>query len=655
MAKTGILSELGEVLLPQLINQALAANDRVKYRLALLQTARLHADHPHDSFSPLRAERLAAAVDDSSLDDVVGKSWRDEAGLYHMPRLDSLHAQIIDDVRAMLAPLQAAAPRQGSESEQESVDRQPPTTYHRRLEALIASAPDLSQDLVPGTYIDALTSARPDTPDSLHLLVMHLHRELNQLQHTIVGEAICGAETYGLDHGDREFVEAFMRGVARTRRLKFDHPGLDTTAARNGPRLILQNDVGLTDAHVIVIAVEAGAVTITYTDVHLQRLVFFQNLFRSFRVQWSDTISRRSDRLLENLYHLCVGRFESDSGGLRDFLEFAGSRLVFLIDWNRARKRLRRFAPKRICLEVLDWAAAHELGHMAFLRLGGEQFLFDVLQLGDGLALEPGKQLSDILGDGHVREFLQFTLKVSSEGLLAGRAETSIRDTVRAELRHYLVSVRERLLDLAIEHGETIVELATGVLGGLREMAVPLDAGFPGRMARRAKKWEHRADEFLSRSRGLRLPPGESRVPLEMLAMADDAADELEEAAFRLTLLDASANSAALKTLEELAALVLEGTQEYLKAVVNARVVDRYSSRELLDDFLGAVARTTAIEHATDDALRRSEASILKTASDFRALHLCSQIANNLEAAADALMRSALMLNDHILREVMRT
>jgi hypothetical protein len=47
-AKTDILENLGEtaLLLPQLINEALTADDRVKYWLTLFQSARDHADHP---------------------------------------------------------------------------------------------------------------------------------------------------------------------------------------------------------------------------------------------------------------------------------------------------------------------------------------------------------------------------------------------------------------------------------------------------------------------------------------------------------------------------------------------------------------------------------------------------------------------------------
>ena len=62
-----------------------------------------------------------------------------------------------------------------------------------------------------------------------------------------------------------------MRGLSATAGLKFNHPGLATTAMRSGPRLIIQNDIGATDAHVVVITIDGNAVTITYTDVHRSR------------------------------------------------------------------------------------------------------------------------------------------------------------------------------------------------------------------------------------------------------------------------------------------------------------------------------------------------------------------------------------------------
>ena len=68
-------------------------------------------------------------------------------------------------------------------------------------------------------------------------------------------------------------------GCTATERLRFDHPGLGTIATRSGEALVIQNDLGETDAHVVGRPGDGRIVTITYTDVHLARLLFFQGLF----------------------------------------------------------------------------------------------------------------------------------------------------------------------------------------------------------------------------------------------------------------------------------------------------------------------------------------------------------------------------------------
>lgn len=73
MTKARIVGELGEagLLLPALVNEALAANDRAKYLMTLLQVAREHADHPDLAATDLKQERLACGVVDAELDTVV--------------------------------------------------------------------------------------------------------------------------------------------------------------------------------------------------------------------------------------------------------------------------------------------------------------------------------------------------------------------------------------------------------------------------------------------------------------------------------------------------------------------------------------------------------------------------------------------------------
>jgi hypothetical protein len=56
LKKKSIVWELGEeeLLLPEFVNFALTANDRIKYYLTLLQTAKEKAEHPQLKFPSLR-------------------------------------------------------------------------------------------------------------------------------------------------------------------------------------------------------------------------------------------------------------------------------------------------------------------------------------------------------------------------------------------------------------------------------------------------------------------------------------------------------------------------------------------------------------------------------------------------------------------------
>ncbi|MCI0701593.1 MAG: hypothetical protein L0241_10970 [Planctomycetia bacterium] len=646
MSKAQIIGELGEraLLLPALVNEGLTANDRAKYRMTLLQSAREHADHPHRKTSDLKRERLAANEPDAELDAVVNRSRKEDRDTYSIHRGRQICEALVEDVRRMLAPLRAIG-------NGEARNKHTATDYEKRLNAILAQTPPPANDHISRTTIDRLTSGSRTEGDSLHLLVMDLHKELNKLQKRLATETIAGASVYGIEDEDRPLIAAFMAGLNRTRELKFDHPGLGTTATRSNGRLVIQNDIGVTAAHVLVIHVEADRVTLTYTDVHIERVLFFQSLFERFAVHWQDTVSKRAAGLGEDLYHLCLGTYTAQSPAERlAYLTHLGSRLVFLIDWNRARKRLRKFAKRRVCLSVLRWAADNDYGHMAFLVLGGDQLIFDALRTAGRLSLPPAGLLSDILGPERTAEFLKFTLQTASEGLREGRSEFLIRDEISAELRHYIDTAHQGLLASASEQASLAVELATAA-GDLLGPSGS-DRDFVKRTVKRARKWEHQADEIVRRTRGSR---GEDSAPIiNLLIHADDIADALEDAIYRLSLLLANDPPAPSAALSELAGLVVEGAREYLKAVENARCLHRGSSREQVEDFLHAVDRVLKVEHQSDDAHRQAQAEVLDFTGDFKQWHLTSRVADKFEEAADAMLRVALLLRDYILSEVLR-
>jgi hypothetical protein len=292
--KTRILDSLNErtLLLPSLVNMALAANDRVKYRFTLLQTAQSHAERPEAPSTRLRSERMAAGVQDGQLDEVVDGSLKVDGGRYRIPMSPAIVREALADVAEMLEPLRTAEVADAGD-------------YAQRLQAF--ALPEIRNDELAAETIRTLTSGDRASGDSLHLLVMDMHRALNALQASLAGETIDGCRAYGIRDADRPLIAAFMAGVNRTAPLKFDHPGLSATATRVGDKLVLQNDIGTTDAHVLVVLVVGRSVTVTYTDVHLPRLLFFQSLFEDHDVKWNDTRSRKDSGMEDGVYHLCVG------------------------------------------------------------------------------------------------------------------------------------------------------------------------------------------------------------------------------------------------------------------------------------------------------------------------------------------------------------
>jgi uncharacterized protein Yka (UPF0111/DUF47 family) len=474
------------------------------------------------------------------------------------------------------------------------------------------------------------------------------------MQASIASETIEGAKVYEIKPGERALIKAFMRGVNETAALKFDHAGLGTTATHANDRLVIQNDIGTTDAHVLVVHVSETSVAVTYTDVHLQRLMFFESLFERYHVRWDDTLSRKDRSLEDGVYHLSVGRYEArNRAELEEYLSFLGSRLVFLIDWNRARKRLRNFLSRERVLQILKWSADENYGHMAFLKCGGETLIYDAFEFVARGAYRLGQRLDEILGADEATQYLKFVLRTCSHGLRQGLAEALIRDEIKAELLNYLRSAQQTLLDMAAEQAALIVELASGLRDALLKAKLPEGSQRIGENAVRAKEWERQADMLVSNGRDA-VRAGETGLFYRsLLEAADDVADHLEEACFHFTLLPEDPWQDHLyQPVVGLAGLVVQGTQEYLKALETTRYLHRGAMREDVQDFLESVHRISAVEQRTDEAQRAVKKAFVRDHIGHTLLYAYTEAVKSLEHSADALMRAGLMLRDHVLTEV---
>ena len=636
--KTQILAAIGETELQPVASlaAALEANDRIKYIFSLLQMALANADHPNGTPATLKRERVACGIDDPDLDAVVAGARMDRT-FCRVPGAAGIVARIADDVQLMAAPVLAAKPDEMT------------ARVAGLLGALPAMLSGTGGDLIDPAAVSAMMRAGHGGPDSLHRLVMDLHKRINAMQAARATETLDGASVYSLDVADRALVSAFMAGVNRTAKLKFTHPGLATTATRAGCRVLIQNDIGTTDAHVLVVHVQetdakGWAVSVTYTDVHAERLAFFQDMLSAHAVTWD---SPRTAVLAAGApFYLTTGRMEAkDAASCLSYLNVLGSRLVFLIDWNHARKQLRAFLRGPDRLALLRSAAEADIGHRAFLELGGAKLVNQAIEATAGSSMHFGDRLCDVLGDAETSEFMSFVLRAATEGLLSGQSHALIRDRIRVTLATHFSNEGRQLLRLAADHAGLVFEIASLVRDGLQA-----EAHGSGKRARRAQRYEHDADQLVGETReAVRRRPGYA-VFLPLLEMADEAADGLEDAAFLLDL--DTLQGKPLEALQTLADLLVEASQEWVKAVGHAAQIGLAASRAETEDFLAAIDRVAALEHQADAAERALAATAIRHAKDFRTLHLSTTVGGKLEAAADALKHASLILRDHVLEDV---
>ena len=640
MAKSRIISLLGEdaLALPAALDAALIANERAKYVFSLLQMAASHADDPGQLEENLKSERIACGLIETCLDRVVAETMGDGRGNYAFPEGKRLCQILEDALAAMVRPLALA--------------HEPPAQvehFQARIAGLGPVLAGLEQELVSGETITALTSGKPASGDSAHVLVMDLHKELNRLVGAVAEETIDGAKTFRLGPEDRPLIQAFMAGLSRTAPLKFDHPGLATTAMRAGDRLVIENDIGETEAHVLVVAIQGLNVTVTYSDVHVQRLRFFERMLSESGLQWEEMRPHQDSSLgADNLFYATVGRYSpEDEAGLRRCLEWIASRLVFLIDWNKARKSLRLLVSKELAIELLDWAADHSLGHRAFLQLGGADLVYDALETAACSPIRKGEPLAETMGRDAARDFLRFVLEATSTGLREGRSRSLMQDRIRVEVFNHIRSAEQQLLAGAMNHASVIMELARGL-----EAALKHDIQ---NYAERAKTLETRGDEIVKETRETVRRVAGTEIYRRTLEIADDAADALEEASYLAGLRTSLRTAETLpQSLLELAALATDGSAAYRRFLELAPGMHRGASREAIEAFLASADEVARIEHTTDAKEREVTSGLFTSdATDPRRLLLVSGIARQIEAAVDALLHASFVLRDHVLGDIL--
>jgi len=638
--KERIIERIGArgLLLPELINRSLAAADRAKYYLALLQAAVLHAQSPHQPPSTLNDEREASGIDDETLDAVVGNSRQLSPDACLIPRANEIFDALSSDLRLMAEPLRIAAVADAELNER--VDG-----YEHRVAEHLAQLPRNDDDHIPTRALDALTRRGSDGHDTVHQLITDLHWELNHLHVGVSVESLEGATAYGLTETDRQLLRAFMRGVNETAPLKFDHEGLGTTATRDRERLTIQNDLGSGDAHTIVVQVSGLTATLIYTDSHKARAAFLQRLLESRGVQWQPVPGNG-----DGAHEMYVGRCTTErQEELEQYLTFLGSRLVFLIDWNRARKRLARLVKQADATMLLKWAADNNVGHRAFLQAGDAHLIHTALERTAPRQMRVGVRLDQLLGRDSACAFLMTALAITSAGLTNHRSQRLIEDEIEAELITYLETVDQTVLTAVADHAALLSALSDRLRGAVIQLRGHDSIEDATRTADVAKQWEQRAEEIVRRSTRLLAHTNDGHDLRRLLTEAESVAEVLEQAAFTLTLVPAQTDHKGVALLDDLADLVNQGAREYVRCVEDAREIRRATTRVELERLLVAVDRLSELEHQSATAERALETSLLQRSNDFREVHVLSAMARSFQRAIESLSRCSMIVRDYVL------
>jgi uncharacterized protein Yka (UPF0111/DUF47 family) len=632
--KEGAVASLGQstLLLPAWIKAALQANDRLKLYLSVLQSAAQRAAHPTTSSVDWTREIAHLNLRQATwLKDVTTTAYLQDQTLI-VPQLSLWLEALATDLGIMARPVCDIVEHRHADLEARR------DHWFKRIEEL-----GDEEGLNPQA-LNELTRGNRQGGDSFHLLVMDLHKQLNAMAIAVATEDVDGAHVWQIEAGDRPLIQAFMRGLARTAPLKFNHPGLDTAVTRNGERLLIQNDIGTNDAHVLVIEVEKRTIVLTYSDLHVARFGFFRQMLEGIGFEWTVFDPRTTDGLNEGKpYRVGNAVFKAaDNDSLRTALEAVGSRIVFVIDWNRARKRLQAFVRKPIALAVLRFAAERDLGHMAWLLAGGEQLVYEAMQAVDGDAFRIGDRLDQVLGESATQNFLQDLLRVASVKMREQLPVALIADEARLLLARELQR-RSHEYDLLAEHAAFCHALALALSEGLEFSRSTPEA------LQRAKDWERKADHLLmeARRRAERQPRWLPMV--QLLENMDDIADALEEASFihSMTLaaplggLPPSVNA----VIGELADTTLAAIQDQIKAIEIARHMSEHTDPADSEAFLQSLWRMLRAERICDDLLRTARVRIVET------LHaspvswsLATELTGTIENATDSLLAAGYAL-----------
>jgi hypothetical protein len=380
------------------------------------------------------------------------------------------------------------------------------------------------------------------------------------------------------------------------------------------------------------------------------RAKFFTGLFEDFAVQWSGLERKNAAGLGEDgAFYLVTGRYAVDDKHCAAFLEAIGASLVFLIDWNKARKVLRTLVPKSDAVHVLDWAARHRFGHRGFLELGGSELIASAVRHAAPTRIGFGERLDQSLGREAAIDFLKTVLRVSAEALLAGGSIRLARDRIEADLNRHLQRVDSTLLKIVVRQAGLAREIAAGISQFVAEQNAnqPFDRAA---LALQARRIEEKADRIAVEARSEIARLDADRSIERLVNRVEEAIDELEQAAFVASLVPSQIAEDLIKPLSELCDAAVSGAEAAAIAAAAAADVPE-GHRVDSEDALAAVGRLIEAEHVGDAAERAIMAILLRGDFDLKCALSVLELTRALERATDRFAGFGHLLREYVIAD----
>jgi uncharacterized protein Yka (UPF0111/DUF47 family) len=257
-----------------------------------------------------------------------------------------------------------------------------------------------------------------------------------------------------------------------------------------------------------------------------------------------------------------------------------------------------------------------------------------------------GDDLSDVLGREATLKFLKSALRLSTEALRDGKPVRAVREMLEADLVQRIERNETALLTIVVRQLGLARDIATGIAkdiaDGRRRQADPASN------AAKAKRIEQKADVIALDACQAIARAAASPIITQLVDTAENTIDELEQAAFLASLLQAELQPELESPLGELCANAVCSTEAAVRGLEAAASFFEGDSTDSADA-LQAAARLVDIEHAADESERSVTRLVLGGSATGERNIAALELARSLERATDRLALVGHVLHSHVM------